>query len=70
MLTCTDPPAGITIDYNLTNIVLDSIDFGDVSIATSPSGITLSTSNLQVATAMDWYYKVRGPHVGRCRLWW
>jgi len=49
---------GITIDYNLTNIVLNSVDFGDVSISTSPAGITLSTSGLEVVTTMDWYYKV------------
>lgn len=40
--------------------MLDSIDFGDVSISTSSAGITLSTSGMEVVTAMDWYYKDSG----------
>lgn len=44
---------GITIAYKLTNLVLNSIDFGDVTIATSPTGgIQLSTSGLTIVASM------------------
>jgi len=52
----SNTPIGITIDYDITNIVVSTFDFGPSSVSLN-NGVVIQLSSVTSTLNMDWNYK-------------